>query len=59
MFGFLKSAVKAVSAVIDIPLAVVADTITLGGALNDKDTTYTGDAAARLVKNVKNMADPD
>ena len=58
MFGFITSAVKAASAVIDIPLAIVADTITIGGVLNDKDTTYTGDAAARLVKNVKNMADP-
>lgn len=59
MFGILKSAVKVASAVVDVPVSVAADVVTMGGALTDKDKTYTGEAAERLVKNVKDMADPD
>lgn len=60
MFGILKSAVKAVAGVVvDVPVAIVADTVTLGGALTDRDRPYTADAADRLVRNVEDMADPD
>lgn len=59
MFGIIKSAVKAASAVVDVPVSVAADVVTLGGALNDKDESYTAEAAKRLVKNVKDIADPD
>ena len=59
MFGFLNSTLKAAASVIDIPVSIAADAVTLGGALNDKETTYTSDAAGRLVQNVKDMADPD
>lgn len=59
MFGILKSLAKAATAVVDIPVAVVADVVTLGGALSDKNNSYTSDAAGRLVQNVKDMADPD
>ena len=58
MFGIFESAIKAASAVIDIPVSIAADVVTLGGALNDKDGTYTGDAAGRFVDNVKNIANP-
>ena len=59
MFEFLTSTVKAAAAVVDIPVSMAADVVTLGGALTDRDTTYTGDAASRLVKNVQDMTDPD
>ncbi|MFV1536968.1 hypothetical protein [Phaeobacter sp. JH204B] len=59
MFGILKSAVKAASAVVDVPVSVAADIVTLGGALTDKDKPYTAEAAERLVKNVKDMSDPE
>lgn len=59
MFGILKSAAKAASAVIDIPVSAAADVVTLGGSLNDKDETYTGAAMGRLVQNVSDMADPE
>ena len=59
MFGFFESALKAAAAVVDIPVAIIADTVTLGGALTDREETYTGKAAGRLVKNVSDMADPD
>ena len=58
MIGFLKSTIKAASAVVDVPVSVAADIVTLGGALNDRDRTYTADAADRFVKNVSDMADP-
>lgn len=59
MFGILKSAVKAASAVVDVPVSLLADVVTLGGALTDKDKPYTAEAAERLVKNVKDMSDPE
>lgn len=59
MFGILKSAVKAASSVVDVPVSVAADVVTLGGTLTDKDKTYTAEAAERLVENVSDMADPD
>lgn len=59
MFGILKSAVKAATAVVDVPVSVAADVVTLGGALTDKDKPYTAEAAERLVKNVKDMSDPE
>ena len=58
MFRFLNSTLKAAAAVVDIPVSIAADVVTLGGTLTDKDTLYTTDAASRLVQNVKNMADP-
>lgn len=54
-----NSLLKVVLAPVDLAVSVVADTVTLGGALTDKETTYTGDAASRLVQNTKDMADPD
>jgi hypothetical protein len=60
MFGMLTSTIKAASAVIDVPVAVVADTLTMGGVTTDKKgRSYTGDAAARFVENVKDIAEPD
>lgn len=59
MFGILKSAVKAATSVVDVPVSVAADVVTLGGSLTDKDEPYTSKAAKRLVKNVSDMADPN
>ena len=59
MFGILKSAVKAASAVVDIPVSAAADIVTLGGMLTDRDKPYTADAAKRFVENVKDITDPD
>lgn len=56
MFGILNSAVKAASAVVDVPVSVAADVATLGGVLTDKDESYTSEAASRLVQNVKDIA---
>lgn len=59
MFGFLTSTIKAAAAVVDIPVSIVADTLTVGGALTNRKSTYTASAASRFVSNVKDMTDPN
>jgi len=45
MFGMLGDLAKAaVGVVIETPIAVVADVVTMGGALTDKDQPYTATA---------------
>ncbi len=59
MLGALKSLSKAlVGAVIETPLAVVADVVTLGGVLTDKRQPYTATAVGKVVKNVADATDP-
>ncbi len=58
MFGILESLVKTAAAVVEVPVAVVADVVTLGGSLTDQDKPYTATAAEHLVDNVQNLADP-
>ncbi len=58
MFGMLESIVKAAAAVVTVPVAVVADVVTLGGTLSDKDKPYTADAVSDFVQNVENIAKP-
>lgn len=54
MFGELFKAV--VGVVVETPVALVADTFTLGGTLNDKrGGTYTGDALSKVMDNVTDM----
>lgn len=58
MFGLFESLAKAAVAVVTVPVAVVADVVTLGGSLTDKRETYTGEAVGDFVDNLKNAADP-
>lgn len=58
MFGMFESLVKAAAAVVTVPVAIVADVVTLGGALTDKDKPYTASAVSDFVKNVENIAKP-
>ena len=59
MFGMLESLTKAALGVVTVPLAVVADVVTLGGVLTDKPEPYTAEAVSDVVKNLKNAANPD
>jgi len=59
MFGMLESLVKAAVAVVTVPVAVVADVVTLGGSLTDKDQPYTADAVGDLVDNLKDATRPE
>lgn len=55
MFGILGDLAKAaVGVVVETPIAVVADVVTLGGALTDKEQPYTATALQKVMKNVEN-----
>lgn len=55
MFGILGDLAKAaVGVVIETPIAVVADVVTMGGALTDKDQPYTATALEKVMENVEN-----
>jgi hypothetical protein len=59
MFGFLEDIAKAAVSVVTLPVAVVADVVTLGGELNDKrGDTYTEDAISDVMGNLKNATTP-
>lgn len=50
---------KAALSPLDIAVGVVADTVTLGGALTDQDKPYTVQAAERLMDNVEDVFEPE
>ena len=56
MFDNLFKAV--VGAVIEAPIAVVADVVTLGGSLTDKNESYTGKAVSKVVENLQQATKP-
>ena len=58
MFNILESLTKAALAVVAVPVAVVADVVTLGGAVNDRDRPYTVDAVSDLVQNIEDATRP-
>ena len=59
MFGMIESIAKAAVAVVTVPVAVVADVVTMGGALTDKDKPYTAEAVEDLVDNLKDATKPE
>lgn len=60
MFGILGSLAKAVvGVVVETPVSVVADIVTLGGSLTDKREPYTATAIKRVVENIEDATNPD
>jgi len=60
MFGLLGSLTKAVvGVVIETPIAIAADVITLGGAINDKREPYTVTALKNVMDNVEDATRGD
>lgn len=59
MFGMLESLAKAAAAVVTVPVAVVADVVTLGGSLTDKEKPYTTEAVSDMVDNLKDATRPE
>lgn len=54
MFGMLKNLTQAVvGVVVETPLAIAADVVTLGGALTDTKEPYTATAIRKAVNNVQ------
>jgi len=52
MFNIVKGLTKAVVNVAVSPVDIVADVITLGGALTDKDKPYTVKRAEKIMDNL-------
>lgn len=60
MFGILGDLTKAVvGVVVETPIAIAADVVTMGGALTDKDAPYTATALKGVMQNVENATKPD
>lgn len=60
MFNILGDLTKAVvGAVVETPIAVVADVVTMGGVLTDKDEPYTATAVKGVLQNIENATKPD
>ena len=60
MFGILGDLTKAVvGVVIETPIAVAADVLTLGGSITDKDEPYTATAIKGVMKNIEHATKPD
>lgn len=55
MFGNLLKAV--VGIVVETPLSIAADIVTLGGSLTDQDKPYTVQAIEKVVDNVQDSTD--
>jgi hypothetical protein len=56
MFGNL---LKAAVGVVKLPVDVVADVVTMGGALNDKPQPYTAEGLSDIIRNLEKAVDPD
>jgi hypothetical protein len=58
VLNLAESLLRAGVAVVRIPVAVVADTVTIGGALTDRDESYTASAAKDFLGNLEDAASP-
>lgn len=59
MFGMLESLAKVAVGAVSLPVTAVADVVTLGGALTDKEAPYTYEAIADIIDNLVNATKPD
>lgn len=60
MFEILGNLTKAVvGVVIETPVAIVADVVTLGGAMTEKDEPYTATALKSVMQNLENATKAD
>lgn len=60
MIKMLSGLTKAaVGVVVETPLSIVADFVTLGGSITDRDEPYTATAVKKVVKNVQESTEED
>ncbi len=57
MFGNLLKAV--VGTVVETPISVAADILTLGGSITDKDEPYTATTLKNVMQNIENATKAD
>jgi hypothetical protein len=55
MFGELLKAT--VGLVIETPITIVSDVVTMGGSLSDKEQPYTLSALEKIIKNIEDSTD--
>lgn len=58
MFSILEDITKAAVATVKLPVSLVVDVVTLGGALTDKDEPYTAENVSDIIKNLDNATKP-
>jgi hypothetical protein len=59
MLKMLESLTKAATAVVTVPVAVVADVVTLGGVVTKREKPYTAEAVSDMVQNLKDASRPE
>jgi len=59
MFGLIEGLAKAAVGVVVLPVQVVADVVTLGGTLTDKDEPYTATGVSDVLKNLQGAVTPE
>ena len=60
MFGILGDLTKAVvGVVVETPIAIAADMLTLGGSITDKNEPYTATALKGVMKNIEHATKPN
>lgn len=60
MIKMLSGLTKAaVGVVVETPVAIAADLVTLGGSITERDEPYTATAAKKVVKNVQESTEGD
>ena len=60
MFGLLGSLTKAaVGVVVETPIAIVADAVTLSGSLTDRDESYTATSMKKIMENLSDATESD
>lgn len=57
MFGSLLKAT--VGVVIETPVALVKDVVTMGGAITDEDKPYTAQALEKVSQNLSDATNPN
>lgn len=57
MFDFLGKAARVVADVATLPVSAAADVVTFGGLANDRDESYTGAKAKRILTDVTDALD--
>ncbi|EKD98919.1 MAG: hypothetical protein ACD_23C00214G0002 [uncultured bacterium] len=60
MFGILGDLTKVViGVVVETPIAIAADALTLGGSITNKDEAYTATALKGVMKNIEHVTKPE
>ena len=57
MFSLFTNLTKAAVGIVTLPIPIIADVVTLGGALTDQNEPYTGTALEGILKNIEKASE--